>query len=240
MTNGMNIQSRVVTTDNRVGIGTSAPGYPLDVTGEGRFTGNVYAPNFLGNVTAGYTAGGWVEDTGNNKIYPINLAYNVGIGKTTPTAKLDVAGNANISGTATVSMLTVSSLTGVLKGNAASPITAMTGTQRYLAIWASDTNLGSGTIYDNGNVGIGNASPGEKLDVTGNINASGTAISSSLAVTSLTGVLKGNAASPITAMTGTQNLAIWASDTNLGAVLSTATWASATLAPVRNSTSPET
>ena len=83
----------IVTGANRVGIGTSAPGYPLDVTGEGRFTGNVYAPNFLGNVTQGYTAGGWVEDTGNNKIYAVNPNYNVGIGNTAPSAfKLQVAG----------------------------------------------------------------------------------------------------------------------------------------------------
>lgn len=35
------------------------------------------------------------------------------------------------------------------------------------------TSLVDGTIYDNGNVGIGNATPSEKLTVNGNINASG-------------------------------------------------------------------
>ncbi|HEY6002829.1 MAG TPA: hypothetical protein VIV57_08125 [Anaeromyxobacter sp.] len=47
------------------------------------------------------------------------------------------------------------------------------GTTGYLARFSDPSTLGASTIFDNGNVGIGNASPAAKLDVTGNVNASG-------------------------------------------------------------------
>jgi hypothetical protein len=47
------------------------------------------------------------------------------------------------------------------------------GVANYVGKWTSSSILGTGTIYDDGNVGIGTASPGQKLDVAGNIRASG-------------------------------------------------------------------
>lgn len=41
----------VVKNSGNVGIGTISPAYKLDVAGTGRFTGNVTAPTFIGNVT---------------------------------------------------------------------------------------------------------------------------------------------------------------------------------------------
>jgi hypothetical protein len=48
------------------------------------------------------------------------------------------------------------------------------GATNYIARWASPTSLTTGSIYDNGtNVSIGNISPSYKLDVTGDIRATG-------------------------------------------------------------------
>jgi hypothetical protein len=43
-----------------------------------------------------YNQSNW--NVSGNNLYPKNLAYNVGIGTTTPSHLLTVAGNANVSG----------------------------------------------------------------------------------------------------------------------------------------------
>jgi hypothetical protein len=80
---------------------------------------------------------------------------NVGIGTTSPTQKLEVAGT--------------------VKANAfigeADPQVG-TNAANYVARWDGSA-LSQGTIYDNGNVGIGTATPSQKLDVAGNAAFSG-------------------------------------------------------------------
>lgn len=113
-----------------VGIGTSTPGYKLEVIGSARITSNAY---FDGNVGISTTTPSYklqvnngslaIYNTTDSKFWAMqynstgnSLSFledasprltilnggNVGIGTTAPSVKLDVAGNANIDGTLTV------------------------------------------------------------------------------------------------------------------------------------------
>ncbi|MCX6798325.1 MAG: tail fiber domain-containing protein [Candidatus Falkowbacteria bacterium] len=74
-----------------------------------------------------------------------------------------------------------STLTGVLKGNTTSAVTAMTGTANWGTRWSDANTLSTGVIYDNGtNVGIGNSNPTKKLTVSGDVLATGFFYSSDL------------------------------------------------------------
>jgi hypothetical protein len=82
---------------------------------------------------------------------------NVGIGTTTPGAKLDVGGQVKIAdGTQGAGKLLTSDASGL-----ASWQTGVAGSQ-----W---TTNGSSIHYNSGNVGIGTATPGAKLDVGGQV-----------------------------------------------------------------------
>jgi hypothetical protein len=92
----------------------------------------------------------------------------VGIGTTSPLAKLTVIGDTNISG--------VVSATGYyLNGNALVSAAVQT--------WELS---GSNVYRQNGNVGIGSTIPTEKLDVIGNIKATGTITGSNISVSGIT------------------------------------------------------
>jgi hypothetical protein len=117
-------------------------------------------------------------------------AGNVGIGTTTPTERLEVIGNISASGTLNVS--TFASIQDVDTGNP-TPAADETRVSGYgiignrSAYYITNANAGSlifgvggthsaatkMTILDSGNVGIGTTAPTEKLQVTGNISASG-------------------------------------------------------------------
>jgi hypothetical protein len=58
-----------------------------------------------------------------------------------------------------------------------------TGTSNFVSKFTSASAIGNSSIFDNGNVGIGNSAPTAKLDVTGTFTASGAAtLGSTLAV----------------------------------------------------------
>ena len=78
-----------------------------------------------------------------SNMYPFDLSYNVGIGTTSPTHKLNVVGDANVTGTVYAKNFS---------GN--SDITFINGTGSAIM-----------TIKDSGNVGIGTTSPSAKLHI---------------------------------------------------------------------------
>jgi hypothetical protein len=135
-----------------VGIGTApAAGNKLDVAGNINASGTINAVSGLNINGSPVTSSQWSTSDSN---IDYATAGNVGIGNPNPGSKLDVTGNINASGT-------INAMAGLnING---SPVTS--------SQWST---TGTTINYNTGNVGIGNPNPGSKLDVTGNINASGT------------------------------------------------------------------
>ena len=181
--------SDIYYNSGNVGIGTAAPSSKLQINdgtvtngtntqfaiygGRTNTTNAEYANIFFGERSDGAGAGAKISAfTGNNN-YETDLAFstsknvggssglteamrinesgNVGIGTTTPAYKLDVAGS--INGTSVF----------------VNGVAVASSTDTY---WST---AGSGKIYySGGNVGVGTATPAYPLDVTGDVNVTGT------------------------------------------------------------------
>ncbi|TSC96586.1 MAG: hypothetical protein Athens071426_363 [Parcubacteria group bacterium Athens0714_26] len=148
-----------------VGIGTTAPGTPLDVIGDVRLRPKsgvapilrVYNADstdeaFIRYLGSGATSALSFEPQGVEKMR-IQQNGNVGIGTTNPGEKLAVAG-------------TIESTSGGFKfpdgttqASAASAGLNGGGTINYVGKFTGSGTIGNSTIFDNGNVGIGTASP---------------------------------------------------------------------------------
>jgi hypothetical protein len=159
----------LVTVGGNVGIGNSATSAGLDVQNAG------FASTAT-NATLGTRFQQVLSSSGNNGVstavyinpsfgdgQAIGVRHNglvvaagdVGIGTSTPTAKLDVqGGSVNASGGLCIA------------GDCKTAWSQVGGSQ-----W---TTSGSSVSYNTGNVGIGVGSPTAKLEVAGNINVTGT------------------------------------------------------------------
>jgi hypothetical protein len=175
-----------------VGIGTTAPGEKLQVNGLIRVTNPTFAgveyhntngtwELYVGTESGGsgarYNSASSKHTFYNNSsaVLSIVSSGNVGIGNTLPSQKLHVEGNLRVTGAYYDSSNGAGSSGQVLSstGSGTSWITPFSGsgTTNYVAKWTSGTALGNSSIFDNGtNVGIGTATPSEKLSVSGNIN----------------------------------------------------------------------
>lgn len=120
-------------TDGKVGIGITAPNYNLDVSGDINFTGTLYQ-----NGNPFVSGGGSVWELNGENVY--RPSGNVGIGTSSPDAKL------HVEGTIEVDQKIRANDSGGLE-------------------FATDEGTTRMIIKDNGYIGIGTTSPEAKLDV---------------------------------------------------------------------------
>ncbi len=155
-----------------VGIGKTTPSYPLDMNGTARingdaiFSGNLYAYSevymYYGNVLGfGGTGGGTQNVT-------MGQEYDNGY-------QLRIAGGTDVSTAANVWVTFAAQNVGLGTVNPRDTLDIhLVGTTRPLAISSSDAADGDYMVVgSDGNVGIGSASPQQKLVVGGNIKVNG-------------------------------------------------------------------
>jgi hypothetical protein len=187
-----------ITNTGNVGIGTTSPAGKLDVAGTLVLSGNSFAngPSISNNqdgllLVGGTTLGVRINNQNNTvELLRVTNAGNVGIGTATPVNRLVVKGDGSgigqfgISGCGSNYVAITLSLTAAPSGCTNYTFTSSPNDQTlYInrpsgnAIRFRENNVSAAdqlVIASGGNVGIGTASPTTKLDVVGNLNASGT------------------------------------------------------------------
>jgi len=131
---------------NKVGIGTTTPSEKLDVVGSVKGSVSLLAPIVKAISSAGLS----LQEDGGLGLTIQDATANLGVNQTNPTAKLDVVSVSN-----------------------SEPVFRAKGTGTADLVNIMDNTTEVFTILDGGNVGIGTTTPAEKLDVSGNVKASG-------------------------------------------------------------------
>lgn len=150
-----NVEVMRVRGDGRLGIGTNAPGYLLDVAGTGHFTGNVtFDANAI--LATAPTSGSHLV----NKTYA-DLKLLAPVSGPSSGQYIKYNGSANVW--ATIAVAEVSGLQTALDAKLSGA-----GTTNYIAKYSGTGTMAISQLFDNAtNVGIGNVSPAYKLDVNG-------------------------------------------------------------------------
>jgi len=183
--------------NGNVGIGTTSPSEKLEVLGDIRFGGSTngdwavleygtksiqFTQSNAGSGghemkfrTPGWSTDAFIYTNGSTERFRITGTGNVGIGTTSPSAKLHVDGDVRITGAYYDSNNSAGTSGQVLSSTATgtdwvslSEIQGVdgSGTTNYIAKWSDTDTIANSVIYDNGtDVGIGTTSPNVELAV---------------------------------------------------------------------------
>ena len=174
--------------NGNVGIGTTSPGYKLDVNGEGRITGMTFTASGATRAISTHSSAGQLQLNGGTSATTgayINIAGdsystgdyveivagrtyfagNIGIGTASPSEKLHVSGNIK-SNHVYAETYRSSRTDGDVYIQAAS-------SSDFVSIGTEGGNNNLLTVLGSGNVGVGTASPTEKLHVSGDVRIEG-------------------------------------------------------------------
>jgi hypothetical protein len=155
--------------EGNVGIGTTSPSSKLDINGSYKWNGVAIltdAAYFRGSTTYGFRFNN-AADTYNNVIFYDNgnmyVRGNVGIGETSPSAKLHVVGvSGAINGTGMTYLNNTDDAFSLVVNNAGN------SDQNDRGVF--EARVGTNSVFrinNSGNVGIGTSSPSAKLEVSG-------------------------------------------------------------------------
>ncbi|MEW6617218.1 MAG: hypothetical protein AB1333_02245 [Patescibacteria group bacterium] len=164
-----------------VGIATTTPVYKLDVVGTSQFS----QPVIVGTPTANSHAttksyvdsmftgsGQWTTNGG--LVYLTSTTQNVGIGTTSPGAKLEVNGDVmikNSAGTGGINIVDDGGTNQRIAHSGSKFYIGKTGNQLVSFVQIDGTSANTQHLYiPSGNVGIGTVSPGNKLEIYGSSN----------------------------------------------------------------------
>ena len=180
-----------VTTDGNVGIGTTTPNMKLEVNGNFQADTVAINPNYgvltyAGGMSAAFNVlahSGKALSFGSNDVYDrmiLDTSGNLGIGTTSPSQKLSVllTGEGTIAGFGAngaqdLFTITYSSGASILKSSTYGRLLLTTQSNQNIDLTPNGTGNVILQANNTGNVGIG-ITPTEKLEVNGNIKASGT------------------------------------------------------------------
>ena len=190
--NGTSNDIFITGSSGNVGIGTSSPSYKLDVSGSNtRFnnSGGSFELDIVSSaVTSRITSTTSVFSLGSLTNNPVTFITNagekmriaadgnVGIGTTSPSAKLHVEGSQNTTVLVKQTATSLSNDTYTLDVNNLSHSSNMTVAGAFRV--STNNNTGSFVINGIGNVGIGTTSPAATLHVSGTVSIGATSVSS--------------------------------------------------------------
>lgn len=164
-----------IPSTGNLGLGITDPNFILDVLGDTRFDGTIFASLLDGDLVS--------ENSTIQNLFVIEDSFfdsdvilssgNIGIGSTLPKARLDVNGNAIISGIVTAQQFVGTATTAInstVKTSNSSSVSYPT-----FAIGSGSTILDINTtkltfIASTGSLGIGTTNPTKNLDVIGDIS----------------------------------------------------------------------